>query len=504
MKASNQLFQLIKSLSKPEKRYFHLFASAHQESSSYLILFDYINKLENYDEKKVKEHFKNESFSNQFAVTKHALYQVILKSMTLYHSEHSISIILREMLSSANFLFEKTHLDECNTQLKKAKKIAYKFEKFEILLDILKLEKKLNTVEANNINLYNDALRIQEEQKEIIQKIDNINDYWILSRQISMLMIKYIHLRTEKEKAEVRKIIEHPLMLDINNALSFQSKVYYHQIVSYYYRLIGETEKSSAARIALLNQWEKQEYFSKEDPAGYIHAVKQVLNIQLDGQKFEEFTKTIEKLKKIKSQSESIKLSIFNSYYQQKLVYHINTLSLKSNDFVNESIEEMGRLKNKLSKEVELTMCYLLAMYFFMQCDYKSSLKWNNQIMNDASPGTREDLKSFSKILNLMIHYELKNYDLLEYILKSTYKHLLKMEHLHLFEKAILKFIHQLPKTNTRADIIPHFTKLRDEFTELEKNPNEDKVTRYFDFIAWLDSKIENKPFVEIVKRKTK
>lgn len=503
MKASEQLFRLIKSLSKPEKRYFNLFASTHQESSSYLKLFDFINKHENYDERKIKEHFKNESFTNQFAVTKHMLYKLILKSMAQYHSEHSIEIILREMLSSAHFLFEKTHFNECSTLIMKAKKLAYKYEKFEILIDIIKIEKKLNTSETNDINTYNAALVLSEEQKNISQKLENINEYWILFRKISMLMVKYIHLRTEKEKAEVRTIIEHPLMLTEENAHTFQSKIYFYQIKAYYYRLIGETENSSIARIKLLKQWEKQEHFTKEDPSGYIQAIKQVLNIQLDAQKYEEFIITIEKLKSIKSQSESVKLSIFNSYYQLKLVYQINTFSLDSNEFVYESIQEMEKLKNKLSKEVELTMYYLLTLYFFMKNDFKSALKWNNEIMSDNSSGSREDLKSFSKILNLIIHYELKNFDLLEYILKSTYKYLLKMERLHLFEKTILKFIHQLPKTNARTDIIPHFIVLRTEFAELEKNPNEDKVTRYFDILSWLDSKIENKSFVEIVKAKT-
>ncbi|HLC84067.1 MAG TPA: hypothetical protein VJI69_09570, partial [Bacteroidia bacterium] len=399
---------------------------------------------------------------------------------------------------------EKTHFNECVTLLSKAKKLAYKYEKFEILTDIIRLEKKLNTSETNDINTYNAALVLSEEQKDISSKLENINEYWILFRKISMLMTKYIHLRTEKERKEVGKIIENPLMQNIEKTHTFQSKIYFYQIKSFYYRLIGETEKSSLSRIALLKHWEEQEHFSKEDPAGYIQAIKQVLNIQLDGQKYDAFITTIEKLKKIKSQSESIKLSIFNSYYQLKLVYYINTLSLESDEFVNESILEMEKLKNKLSKEVELTMYYLLALYFFMQNDFKGALKWNNQVMNDTSAGSREDLKSFSKILNLIIHYELKNFDLLEYILKSAYKHLLKMEHLHLFEKAILKFIHKLPKTNAKADIIPHFKVLRSEFIELEKDPNEDKVTRYFDFVSWLDSKIENKSFVEIVKGKVK
>ena len=81
MKASDQLFQLIKSLGKQEKRYFNVFASTHREGSAYTLLFDHINKQKTYNEKAIKEHFKSHSFVKQYAVTKFMLYQLILKSM---------------------------------------------------------------------------------------------------------------------------------------------------------------------------------------------------------------------------------------------------------------------------------------------------------------------------------------------------------------------------------------------------------------------------------------
>ncbi len=49
---SNQLFQLIKSLNKSEKRYFNLYASRHTigEKNNYVILFEAIDKQIEYDE----------------------------------------------------------------------------------------------------------------------------------------------------------------------------------------------------------------------------------------------------------------------------------------------------------------------------------------------------------------------------------------------------------------------------------------------------------------------
>ena len=52
MKATNELFDLIKSLSPSEKRAFKIFASRHVlgEENSYVLLFEAIDNLEVYDE----------------------------------------------------------------------------------------------------------------------------------------------------------------------------------------------------------------------------------------------------------------------------------------------------------------------------------------------------------------------------------------------------------------------------------------------------------------------
>ena len=54
---SEELFQLIKSLSKQEKRYFKLYASRHVigEKNKYVQLFDAIDKQAAYNEEKIKK-----------------------------------------------------------------------------------------------------------------------------------------------------------------------------------------------------------------------------------------------------------------------------------------------------------------------------------------------------------------------------------------------------------------------------------------------------------------
>ena len=59
---SDDLFKLIKSLSKQEKVYFKQYASRKKEHNNYIVLFDFIDSMNIYDERELKTKLKSESF----------------------------------------------------------------------------------------------------------------------------------------------------------------------------------------------------------------------------------------------------------------------------------------------------------------------------------------------------------------------------------------------------------------------------------------------------------
>ena len=66
MKASTELFDLVKSLTKSEKRFFKLTSSLQSGEKNYLKIFDHIEKQKNYDEEELKHEFRNETFVKHF------------------------------------------------------------------------------------------------------------------------------------------------------------------------------------------------------------------------------------------------------------------------------------------------------------------------------------------------------------------------------------------------------------------------------------------------------
>ena len=141
MKPSGELFNLIKSLSKSEKRFFKLSSSLQSGEKNYLKIFDAIDEQVEYDEHELKELFKAERFIKHFPSEKNHLYKLILKSLRSYYSDNSISSILKQEIKNIEILYKKTLYEECDKFLNRAKKLDIEHEKFYYHFELLNIEK---------------------------------------------------------------------------------------------------------------------------------------------------------------------------------------------------------------------------------------------------------------------------------------------------------------------------------------------------------------------------
>ena len=115
----------------------------------------------------------------------------------------------------------------------------------------------------------------------------------------------------------------------------------------------------------------------------------------------------------------------------------------------------------------------------------------------------RKDLMCFSRILNLVAHYEAgKDYHL-ESLIKSTYKFLIRMDDMHEVQKEMIKFLRNLSEVSP-LEIKDEFRKLHRTLKVYENHPYERRAFLYLDILSWLESNIENRPVADIIAEKAK
>ncbi len=512
MRTSKDLFDLINSMNQTEKRYFKVYAAKHVTGSknNYVKLFEAIEKQRGYDEAAIKLKFRNEKFINQLPVAKNYLYTLIMKSLNLYYTETSPVSKINELISGARILFGKELYKQALDILHKAKGLCMRYDNNLKLLETISLEKKII---AGSLSLKDIDTRTEQlfsKENESTQKLNNFNEYYSLLLKSFVLLTResaITKFRTSSELGEFDKIMKNPLLKNENKALSYEAKICFYKIHTIYHGKKGEFEKSSRYSNKLIELIESNPDNLREDITDYIIALNNTLVNVRNMKDYAAFMDTLAKLKSVPLQYKrplplKIRVTIFISTYLTEILMHIELGKFdKGLQLIPEIERGLQTYKGKINVRFELTFYYAIASTYFGLSKYSDAVPWVNKIMNEPVDSGL-DLVCFAKIMNLILHYELKNYDLLEYILKSTYRFLSQRKRVYEFEFSVLNFVRKSFRVKTDKELQKLFTELRDELIKISANPFEKNALDELDLISWLTAKIENRPLADILKWK--
>ena len=139
---------------------------------------------------------------------------------------------------------------------------------------------------------------------------------------------------------------------------------------------------------------------------------------------------------------------------------------------------------------------YQFAYIYFMQKDYSNSLKWVNEIIQTPFKNYRKDLQSYSRVLNLMIHFELGNIIVLKYAVENCRRFLRKPAEFQgeigvlPFAKILLHFFSKI--CNAPQAYYPSlFLKLKEDLLDVEPPILTDNILDYLDIKGWLVEKLK-------------
>ncbi|MBU2018777.1 MAG: hypothetical protein KJ941_03945, partial [Bacteroidetes bacterium] len=172
----------------------------------------------------------------------------------------------------------------------------------------------------------------------------------------------------------------------------------------------------------------------------------------------------------------------------------------KAVDLFDLNEKKQKEFGDKINKEQEVLFFYYRAYACFGIGEFKRALQYLNEVLNDNETNLRQDIYAFARVLNLILHYELENYDFLEYIIKSTNRFISKNERTMISEAVIVKYLRKLSKTPLTQEQVPLLDSFNAEITALYKNENERVLTEYFNLNAWIESKLKKISLGQAVK----
>ncbi len=506
-KNNDPLFQLIKSLTKSEKRYFKLHVNKQiaGEDTKYLKLFDLIDKQKVYDESKILEKDKTIK-SSQLSNLKAHLYKQILQNLRSLNSDEDMDLIIHEMIDHSTILYNKCLYDQCIKMLDKAKNLAEKYDKNTLLLEIIEFEKRLVTKYIRS-NIENKVSKLIKASDEINEQINSINTFSNLTIKLYSFYLNIGFLRNHTDFELVNSFLYSTLPVFQEEQLSFDEKMYlYNSFVGYYF-FIQDFDRGYEYAKKWVNLFDENPTLIPSKIEMYIRSVNNLLVSQSKLFKYEEFKTTVQRLDEILDQkdlklTENIRLLVFKYSSTHKINRYFMTGEFtEGSKIIPEIAESLENFERLLDVHYILIFYYKFACMYFGNSDYQNVVFWLNKIINMKDFDIRSDIHSFARILNLISHYELGNLDLIDYYIRSTYRFLIKKNDLHLFQKIIMKFLRKLSSI-TRDQLIDAFKELREQLIPLNDKFYERRPFIYFDILSWLESKIENRNVQEVIREK--
>ncbi len=494
MKASQNLFYLINSLTKAEKRYFSLNVLQNSKDKNFTKLFNEIElqtRAGSYDEEAIKAKFKNEKFIRQLTFTKNYLYNLIIKSLINFYSGDSIEARIYNLIISAKILFKKSLYDDYFKNLEIAKSLAERTERFGILLDIIKIQMRLIRLKDRKKNK---GRNLFEEEKSIINKIENITSYSKLLNSFYSLTKIPDYARSKILYKEAIGIFENPLLNSEKNALSATAKDKYYQLLIYKNEFLENKKELFAIAVKRYELFQKNKIIFLADAENKeMQFLYEALLYAIFNNKNNYYNNGLKlyQAKFIKKEVNETNLSEESlNYYFLQMYYYYNrnnlTEALRYADIIYKDMRANEAIQNK---DELLSFYFIYAKILYENKNHLSALNVTDTIIKHQYKDLRYDILSYSYFLEIFIHYELKNFQLVKSYLLALTRKLSHHKEKDLSEKVILKFFHELCSEN-KLDEKYVLKKYYKKFQILKKSKYERALFNDLPIDKWISKKI--------------
>jgi hypothetical protein len=496
MEGNDELFSLIKSLNKAEKRHFKLHAQMQGGEKEYIFLFDAMDKLSEYDEEKIIKACSGYHFVKHLYKAKSYLFNAIVDVLKDFTAYNTLEYRLLKLMLEIEFLQNKGLALACKKYIAKAKDLAQKLEDFHSLIKLNHFEYLLVKIKESGTTFE----MLNKEYENIHTNYSNLLLFEKLYRQSFQLFRK----QYKSSSSKIDDFYKEELLQDVSKALSHRAKGLWLHMWALYYNLKTDYLHQYQTQYEILKNFEEQYKDAIwELPDRYAIRIHNFLVASINHGGFNHYEEYLSIYKTLLENkidaSNKIRIEEYN--YFDSLIYYYKTAKLAEASCLAKEIEEKKFLANKNMRNVmkESILCLLFTL-FFVLAEYKTAMKFLNLLLTNNQKEVKH-LNSLCRIYKIMLHYELRNIQLIISEIESTRSFFKRNQLAGELESALLNTFAKLIYAEDKKDEIKIYTGLKNQILQIIQNPSEKVKLEYFNFLLWAEAKITNSPLAGIMQK---
>jgi len=295
---------------------------------------------------------------------------------------------------------------------------------------------------------------------------------------------------------KLKKVKRKELLENEMNALSMEAKVMHFN--ARYFKSIVENKGDGIKDLnQLLKYFEKNPKWIASKPGIYISTVNNMITYCIFSKEYKLALELVNKAKATYDQvlpsgeNTTLMKQILRTYNVELEVYRDQHLYVDDPTHIKKTEKFVEKYQYKMPKEYLISFWFQLANIGFLQKDYKSGLKWVNEIIQMNFRNIREDIQIQARFLNLLIHFEQNNMFVLRYFVDHTRRFIKRRKKLEEHEMILLGFFSKLGRIPA-SEYQDAYRKLYDNlFSKSDEPLISQELLDYLDYGRWLKEKIK-------------
>ncbi len=500
MKSANSLFLLIKSLTKSEKKYFKRYAHlySHKKTSKYLKLFDHLNKLDKFEDVELTKTFYAGAPGSNLNAQRDYLFKLILKSLIASVNKNIKQFEYKESVQECEVLISKGLYDYAEKKINSVKKELYEQGYYLMLIELLGFQKTLLKKYSYSSQLVK-LKSIISEEKLVISHLTQIRNILNLQR---ILMIELnetgMPVQNDKDIAKIKQLLIKLKRIKLKENTSYQAKtILSHALIAAYLSLnnFRSAYKVSLSMLEYLNDNQK---LVNMDPKSKYAVLHNMIFILLA---LNEKSKTLKYLNVLNLFCRNLPKNISNET-KNNLLCNLFVINIKSDSkffqienrqkYFNDLLQFYNLNKAYIINKDYLNIIIVMVTNYFVNSQWNYALEKNNILLNAGNKILSNEQLITVNIKDLIIHYELKNYEYLTYKTTAVKKLLFKMNKKNCVEYYLAELLSKLSKTDDEMERKFFYEYFSGKIKEREQTPAEKLTIAENYYMEWIESRLRN------------
>lgn len=481
-KETDELFELIHSLTKAERRYFklHFEGNSHSDVQKYMRLFDAIAAMTAFDKSALDKKFKGEQIVKYYSKTKAYVLDAILDSLRAFRNGQSLVDDINQQVANLRILRLKGLNEQFLHLLASTKQLCYETELVVPLLDVLIQEEQY----------YHDTFQsIGIVQQELVQAIGLVNERTTttaLHREVYAVYSKHgLRLTADAKEWVTNKLKD---IVVLKPTFKLNSSVFLcNSSIAICHHCLGnhlEAYKTLCENIDLYDNKISRRYF-KERMRDYLYVLGNIITYAYNTRNLQTFREAQEFVRSGMDKVQGFEEIKFGLIATQIFL----TISLQGNfnSFATEVVyvEEHQDLLAKVGTVIQSDIIFNVSLGYLKTQKPDDAIRWLMKLFDVPSFEERVQIYIYARMYEILLHWRLNNTDLVISRTLSFKRYLTKRGIMGEFEKTIVKFINAATYNNSTKGFEKAMNTFAQDLEQLDPTQYSGMVAHYSDLMKW-------------------